>query len=260
MSAPPASRPPSGVALFDLDGTLLAWDCQLLFRHFTVRRHPWRVLFLPLFLAAAPFHRLLGDESLKRVFFGFLAGFTAVELAGLARGFARSVRPFIYPELLECLEEHRRRGHLLILASASPEFYVREIGAMLGFDLSLGTSLAHGERCPLLPRMENHKGAAKVRRLAKELPENHFHNGMLVNSHGYTDSSADLPMLAICSTATVVNPSPELARLAAGNGWEIVRPARPWRGFTGKALRSLALLCGLGKNAGGRVEKLKAKS
>ena len=39
-TVPPA--PPTGIALVDLDGTLLAWDTQFLFRHHVIRREPWR--------------------------------------------------------------------------------------------------------------------------------------------------------------------------------------------------------------------------
>lgn len=251
MTPPLPTAPPAGVALFDLDGTLLAWDCQLLFRHYVVRREPWRAVFLPLFLLCAPCHRLLGDQALKRVFLAFLAGMKPAALAAHAQGFAAAVRPTIYPELVERIEAHRRRGHLLVLASASPEFYVSELGKMLDFDLILGTPVETEPVCPLLPKLVNHKGAAKARRLQELLPPPYFSAGKLVNSHGYTDSRADLPMLAICHTCTVVNPSPALAETARANGWDIVRPRRPWTSAAGRALRSLALLLGMGRDPGG---------
>ncbi|MCF7732293.1 MAG: HAD-IB family hydrolase [Akkermansiaceae bacterium] len=245
------AEPPVGVALFDLDGTLLAWDCQLLFRHHVLRREPWRAVFLPLFLLCLPFYKILGDQALKRVFLAFLTGMKPAELAAHARRFAQAVRPAIYQELRDRLDDHRRQGHLLILASASPEFYVSEIGEMLGFDLVLGTPVTTTPRFPFLPVLQNHKGAAKVRRLTDLLPSSYFTAGKLVHSHGYTDSSADLPMLAICRDATVVNPSPALAALAADNGWDVVRPRRPWTSAADHAWRTLALLFGIGRDPGG---------
>lgn len=245
------TEPPAGIALFDLDGTLLAWDCQLLFRHHVVRRAPWRAVFLPAFLLCLPFHRLLGDQGLKRVFLAFLTGMRPATLDAHCRSFAAAVRPAIYQELLDFAADHRRQGHLLILASASPEFYVAEIGAMLGFDLSLGTPVATRPVCRFLPALRNHKGAAKVRRLTELLPPSYFDGGKLVRSHGYTDSRADLPMLGLCHEATVVNPGPALTELAGRNGWRIVRPRRPWSSPAGRAWRVLALLCGLGRDPGG---------
>lgn len=245
------AEPPAGIALFDLDGTLLPWDCQLLFRHFILRREPWRQVFLPLFLIAAPFHFLLGDGRLKRVFLAFLTGMKRDRLAGHARDFAAAVRPAIYPEMLDRVEHHRRNGDLLVLASASPEFYVAEIGKSLGFDLVLGTMVDTGPKFPLLPPLQNHKGEAKVRRIRKILPDAWFQAGKLARSHGYTDSRADLPMLGLCEGATVVNPSPALAALAGVNAWTIVRPKRPWSSAAGRAWRTLALLLGIGRDPGG---------
>ena len=248
MLATLAPDPPPGVALFDLDGTLLAWDSQLLFRNFVLRQEPWRGVFLLLFLVAAPLAGVLGTSRMKRVFLSYLWRMPAPRLAAYARDFAHSLMPAIYPELRERLERHRAAGHLLILASASPEFYVVELARLLGFELALGTPVAVGA---LFPALVNHKGAAKVTRLHQVLPAAYFDHGQLRHCHGYTDSRADLPMLALCAAATVVNPSPELARLAAMSGWEIVRPARPWRSRAGFALRVVALLLGVGRDPAG---------
>lgn len=246
-----SSNASAGIALFDLDGTLIAWDCQLLFRHHVIRREPWRALLLPVFLASLPLFPILKAGGMKRIFLSFLWRMPAPTLAAHARNFANAILPAIYPDLLEMLENHRRQGHLLILASASPEFYVAEIGHALGFHLSLGTPVACAARCPFFPALQNHKGSAKVDRLRGLLPPSFFADGKLRHSHGYTDSRADLPMLALCQTATLVNPAPALASLAHRSGWQIVRPARPWRTRTGFFCRVLALLTCLGKNPAG---------
>lgn len=242
------TTPPKGIALFDLDGTLIAWDCQLLFRHFVIRREPWRAVLLPIFLGLLPLAGIIGTAGMKRVFLSYLWGMGDEVLAGYSREFAASVMPAIYPELRGTLECQRKAGHFLILASASPEFYVAEIGRELGFDLTLGTVV---ERGGIFPDLENHKGEAKVVRLKEVLPACYFENGRLRGCHGYTDSTADLPMLALCSSATVVNPSARLAKLAEDEGWEIVCPARPWRSRAGFALRVVALLFGVGRDPGG---------
>ena len=248
MSEKFADRPPAGIALFDLDGTLIAWDCQLLFRHFVVRREPWRGIFLPVFLAFLPLAGLLGAGGMKRVFLCYLWKTQPEKLAAYAREFAAAVMPAIYPELRGKLEAHRQAGDLLILASASPECYVAEIGRELGFDVTLGTPVEHGS---FFPDLENHKGGAKVERLQRMLPASCFDGEKLRNCHGYTDSTADLPMLALCDAVTVVNPSPRLAAMADEAGWNVVRPARPWKSRAGFARRALALLLGIGGDPGG---------
>jgi len=248
VPAPLSYTPPAGIALFDLDGTLIAWDCQLLFRHFVLRREPWRGIFLPVFLAFLPLTRLLGAGGMKRVFLSYLWRMNPETLAEYSREFAGSIMPAIYPELRLILERQRAEGHFLILASASPEFYVKEIGRNLGFDLTLGTPVEMG---PFFPDLENHKGSAKVDRLHEVLPASYFENSMLRHGHGYTDSTADLPMLELCESATVVNPSPRLTEIARKSGWEILRPARPWKSRLGFFARTLALLIGVGEDPGG---------
>ena len=184
---------------------------------------------------------------MKRVFLSYLWRMDPKVLAEYSREFAASLMPAIYPELRTKLEAHRAAGDFLILASASPEFYVTEIGRELGFDLILGTVVELGE---FFPDLENHKGTAKVERLKEVLPASWFENGRLRDCHGYTDSCADLPMLALCDPVTVVNPSERLTALAEQAGWEIVRPERPWKSRLGFGIRSLALLFGWGEDPG----------
>lgn len=245
-SSPNASQ--RAIALFDLDGTLIPWDCQLLFRHFVVRREPWRALLLPVFLIFTPFAAILGTECMKRIFLSYLWRIDAARLANYAREFAQSLMPAIYPQLRTRIEAHRCAGDLLILSSASPEFYVQEIGELLGFDISLGTVVMPGA---LFPDLENHKGAAKVARLKQVLDSLYFIHGRLPGSCGYTDSRADLPMLALCERAMLVNPDACLSAMAVEKHWEIVRPVRPWKSLPDRAQRLLALLFGFGRDPGG---------
>ncbi|MGC4016264.1 MAG: hypothetical protein QM755_17340 [Luteolibacter sp.] len=100
------------------------------------------------------------------------------------------------------------------------------------------------------PDLENHKGMAKVERLKQLMPDR-FKEGHLRNSHGYTDSTADLPLLAICKTATLVNPSGNLTLIGRKRGWNITRPARPWKSKLDRCLRMAALITGIGRNPGG---------
>ncbi len=248
LSASLSERPPAAIGLFDLDGTLIAWDCQLLFRHFVVRREPWRVIFLPVFLAFVPLAALLGTEAMKRIFLSYLWGIDRATLCRYSRDFAKAVMPAIYSELRERIDVHRQRGDFLILASASPEVYVREIGRELGFDLSLGTPVQWGY---LFPDLCNHKGQAKVERLKRLLPPEWWADGRLAGCHGYTDSTADLPMLGLCESVTLVNPSADLTARGEAAGWQVLRPLRPWSSKLGFAGRVLALLLGIGRDPGG---------
>jgi HAD superfamily hydrolase (TIGR01490 family) len=247
LSIPP--EPPPGIGLFDLDGTLIPWDCQLLFRHHVVRREGWRRILLPVFLGLLPLYGILKTEGMKRVFLSYLWRMPDDVLESHAEEFADFVMPAIYPQMRAEIARHRAAGHLLILTSASPEFYVSGIGRRLGFDLVYGTVVRPGR---LFPDLENHKGAAKVARLRELLPESYFGaDGRLRGCHGYTDSTADLPMLELCQEVTLVNPKSALLAIGEKNGWHVVRPQRPWNCRGGFIVRSLKLLLGIGRDPGG---------
>lgn len=245
-SNPPTLASHPRVALFDLDGTLLPWDCQLLFRHHVLREEPWRLVFLPFFLAMLPFYPLLGDDGMKRVYLTFLIGMSRGHLERLANSFAARIHDWIYPELHDRLAAHLRAGDHVILASASPEFYVQRIGEVLGCDVVLGTHVQLGEICPACPDLTNHKGTVKVHRLREILDPRWWSGSVLPQARGYSDSIADLPMLGVCETAVVVNPNAQLEHIARENGWEILRPARPWRSASHRRWLQLKLLLGLG--------------
>jgi len=235
-----------GLGLFDFDGTVLPWDSQVMFADFVLKREPQRRAYLGLFGAFLPVAPILGDEGMKRVFLSYLWGVQRERLEGWAREFVEErIAGACHPELLERLARHREVGELTVLASASPEFYVREVGRALGFDLVLGTPVEVGERVALFPDLRNHKGREKVTRLHQLLGEPA--GGMWRNSHGYTDSRADLPMMACCERGTVVNPGAALTEIAADRGWEVLRTPLPWRSRRDKARRVLAMAAGRGK-------------
>lgn len=237
---------PRKIVLFDFDGTLLPWDTQKLFCHYVLQRHPQRRWYFPLFLLMTPFTPILGAEGMKRVFLSFLWKMKREEVEELARGFSALWVPSrIWPEMIERLERHRRDGDLTILVSASPEPYIQEIGRILGFDLSLGTVMDFPEQgLPLFPDLVNNKGWNKVTRLRSELDPATFRGDQLQLAHGYTDSTADLPMLSLCQQATVVNPSAQLRAIAAQNGWEIMQLPRPWKSRLQRLWQRLRYLTG----------------
>lgn len=52
-----------GLALFDLDQTLVPWDTQLLFCNCVLREEPWRRVYLLVFLPFLPLVHVLGGRG-----------------------------------------------------------------------------------------------------------------------------------------------------------------------------------------------------
>ena len=248
----PNRQEKGGIALFDLDQTLIAWDTQLLFCNWVLRREPLRRAYLLFFLPFLVLARELGSEGLKRVFLSFLWRMPRQRLEELVEEFVDYYVPReFYPSMLEVLAAEREKGRRLVLVSASPEFYARPLGEALGFDASYGTRVEFGDLMPLFPDFTggNNKREVKVSRLLEEGEIRE--EGIQENSSGFSDSTVDLPMLRLCEEVMVVNPGAELQAIAEEEDWEVVCPERPFQSRGQMAWRCLKQMCGLDVGKGG---------
>ena len=216
-------------AFFDLDGTLLPWDTQLLFCNFVLKRQGWRRLLLLPFLCLVPLGalRILRSRALKRVFLGYLRGMRRDELAALAEEFAREVvAVHVWPEMRAEAEKRRAEGCVLVLNTASPGFYAEPIARALGFDHCVATAVVVPERMPVLARIDgpNNKRAAKIDAMRARGLLSADQPLPVPGSWAYTDSPVDIPLLGCARHGVLVHPQPEFAALAAENGWTIVKP------------------------------------
>jgi len=238
MPATPTSERPDpnrGYALFDLDQTLIPWDTQLLFCDFVVKRMPLRRLYLLIFLPMLPFAKIIGTENMKRVFLNYLWGMRREELDELAEAFVDQHFPdTFYSEMLEVLEKEKRSGRIVVLSSASPDIWVRPMARKLGVDYFFATSVEVDPKVRLFPDLigGNNKGANKLVKMREVLPEGFDPEAgdVLPNSHGYSDSHADLPMLRICEDASLVYPTEKLKLASEQESWKVYEPSRPTAG------------------------------
>ena len=237
---------PRVLALFDLDGTLIPWDTQLLFYNEVVKRRRWRMLLLIPFFCCIPLACFLGDGRMKRLFLAYLWGMKRKKIEGMASAFAeKTVIPLLYDELIGRLREHQKVGDLCVLTTASPNIYASAIAHRLGFDRFFSTDVSYGERMGFYPTLSegNNKGQVKVDRLIYlGLIANENPNGDII---AYSDSSADLPMLRIASRQVLVNPSERLVSLMKEKNYEVVKPPLPWNSSLGKVKKMAFQLLGI---------------
>jgi hypothetical protein len=66
----------------------------------------------------------------------------------------------------------------------------------------------------------------------------------LAASYAYSDSESDLPMLRVVGHPVVVNPDPDLRRIAAEEGWEVLDLDRLGRRL--KVLAAVGAVAALG--------------
>ena len=163
----PETSEKEGYALFDLDHTILPFDTQVFFANFVLQREGWRRIYLLWFIPALPLAaiKLLDLRKMKRLFSSYLWKMPRKKLEQYVSEFLESeFSDALYPEVVAEIERHRQEGRTLILNSASPEFYVKEIAAKLGFDHYIGTNLIVEDPMPFLPQIEgpNNKHGEKI--------------------------------------------------------------------------------------------------
>lgn len=193
-----AGRP--GVAAFDFDGTLTRRDTLLPFlrRACGVR---------PIVRAAIAARGAQGRDALKLALIGGLfRGWPAERLESLGRAYVPALLAALRPGSVDRLDWHRRRGHHVVIVSASLGAYLRPLAERLELDGVLAVELVADAGGTLTGEVVggiNNRGPEKVARLRAWLDER-FGRATEVDLWAYGDSSGDAELLAIADHPTWV--------------------------------------------------------
>ncbi|MDB6116626.1 MAG: haloacid dehalogenase-like hydrolase [Verrucomicrobiaceae bacterium] len=240
-----------GYAFFDLDHTLLPHDTQALFCNYVLQQERWRtllhVMFVPFALLKAL--RLVSTLRAKRAFMGYLWRMPHRKLQRYAAEFAQhSVLPWTYADVLSEVERHRNEGRVLVLNTASPDFYARDIAEILGFDHCVATKARLTDPLSWHPAIPvNNKHDEKIEAMRAEVPGVATLTADERNDHcyAYSDSAADLPLLEFGGNAVLVHPAPHLATLGIRREWGLMHPPRPYFSRVGDMLSVVRQILGL---------------
>jgi len=151
-----------------------------------------------------------------------LAGVPEREIERMGPDLLVGVLPRIYPKMLEEVRAHQDAGRATFIVSAAGNGLVEMLARVLGMDGGIGTRYEVGADGLLTGRIVEPfvYGDGKVIAMERFAAE---HDIDLRESWAYSDSASDLPMLRAVGNPVVVNPDPELARIAADNGWRVMR-------------------------------------
>lgn len=223
-------------AVFDFDSTISRWDTYLplvLYSRVTgFMDLGWREI-------SGSFIRFqqgkISNKGLKETFLESIAGRSEQELSGFLKDFfTRVVTPLLDPVVLRRVREHRHRGELTLLASASFQPLLELAAQEIGIDHVLGTvpEVVDGR---LTGRIQgpNCYGADKLSLVEEWLAAR---GASLAAATSYSDSSSDLHLLAASGKAVVVRPDKSLRAAAMRAGWEILESGP---GLSGRLLRYL---------------------
>jgi HAD superfamily hydrolase (TIGR01490 family) len=222
-----------GLAIYDMDRTVTRRPTYVAFLlHAAARLAPWRLLLLPVaaLLTLAYALRLIDRARLKELNYTLLVGrgVAPERLAPVVESFAeRQLRTNVLPQARAAIEADRKAGRRLVLATASYELYAGALGRALGFDDVIATRTHTDPKGRIVARIDgvNCYGDAKRDMVEAWLDrEGLAREG--VHIRFYSDNHSDAPMHRLADEAVAANPDARLARLAAAEGWEVVR----WRG------------------------------
>lgn len=211
------------IAFFDFDGTLTLRDSTALCLVPSIRMRlvtPARGLQIA---TAFVGHRLnlYPRTSAHRLAFRCYDGWTRAEIRdGVRLLHERYVRPWYSAPMREKVEEHRRRGDVLVVATATADFFPVPLADNWGFDHVIGTRMCYeNDTCTglvdgaIVDGAEKHRVALDyARRLGVSLKDCTF----------YSDHIADLPLLESVGRAVTVGPHRPLVRVALARGWPII--------------------------------------
>ena len=239
--------PPRAAAFFDLDKTLMAGSSGIFFaraayetgmisRGRLVRDAYENLRF-----------RLRGStddraDDVRRRVGEMIAGVRVRDLERLSPRVLAGVLPRLYPQMLARAYAHQDAGVPVYILTAASQEMADLLAHVLAFDGGLGSRSeivdGHYTGRPAGPFNYREGKVLSMRELAAR-------EGIdLEASYAYSDSESDLPMLRAVGHAVVVNPDQDLRRIAAEEGWEVLRLDRLGRRL--KVLAAVGAVTALG--------------
>ncbi len=212
-----------GVAVFDLDRTLIRGSSLSLYGRELVRRGlvPRTTVARHALLELAFQRRGVGAARIDQLVATLLQaaeGRDATPLLEAARSMGRALGAEVPAAARFLLQRHLDAGDFCIILSASPQELVEAVTLALGAHRAVGTRVEVDEG-RLTGRLDGAfcYGSGKLDALEREVGRLD-----LSSATAYADSGSDLPLLERCGTAVAVNPDAELRRWAARAGWPVV--------------------------------------
>ncbi|MDY7026732.1 MAG: HAD family hydrolase [Spirochaetota bacterium] len=210
-------------AFFDVDHTIISGSSgrYLAFRCVREGILPFRnLLKIPLLY----FHYRTGilEPEILRKLLQQLEGVPIARMRELsAEIFEQKLKPRLYARAVRLIEEKRKMGRTVVLATSAPESIVRPVAMYLGVDDVVATrfEVRDGKltgRFDGLPAFGKGK-QDKVRAFAEGQQAD------LSCCSFYSDSHYDLPLLMSVKEPVAVNPDRKLRRTAEKQGWKILK-------------------------------------
>jgi HAD superfamily hydrolase (TIGR01490 family) len=213
------------VAFFDMDKTLLSESSGLLLMRYVLRtgyiQMSWRRILTVVWLALQYKLSVMDYALATARLMPTIVGQGEDEVWTMCRDwFVEMVKPCVSDRAVQRLEEHRRKGDVVAILSASTVYAVK----LLAEHLSLGDNFL----CTYL-EVQGGQFTGRVVEPScfganKVYWANRFaaaHGADLQHAYFYTDSYTDLALMERVGYPVAVNPDVRLKRLARRRGWPV---------------------------------------
>ncbi len=215
---------PVTLAIFDLDNTLVGDDSDHLWGQFACERG---------LVNGADFAErsdrfyaeyqagTLDINAYLQLALSTVQGRTTEEVDALHRTFMRRwIIPVMLPKAADLIADHRRRGHELLIITATNRFITAPIVAALGVDnlIACEAQIMDGRYTGEPSGIPSYQ-TGKVTRLYDWLEGR---ESGLDGAWFYSDSHNDLPLLKLVDNPVAVDPDDTLRAAAIERGWPVI--------------------------------------
>lgn len=213
---------------FDVDGTLIYGDSQALEAKFILKNKVPSLAYMGkilLTIFALQLNRMgcisLGCQN--QVYLKTYKGRTRQWLEKQARDlFCQVIKKQFIPKSLALIQEHKNRGDLIVLVSATTHHLLIPFEKHLKPDKIFCTHLEFGKTGESTGRASGaicaqEEKQSVVRGFARKMEID------LDQSFAYSDHHADIPLLESVGHPVAINPTKQLAACAKDRGWPLYR-------------------------------------
>lgn len=203
-------------ALFDFDGTIAKGDSIISFLYYGWKNK--QATTKHLFKAINGYIRYVfgktSDTKAKEIAISFLEGKNKEEVQAFCqKWYDEKLSKKIFVQAAEEIEALKKKGHTILVITASPDAYMEPFKKAYGISEIIGTRVDLDEQGVYSGRISgnNCRGLEKNLRLAEYLAA----KGWVLNteeSYGYGNSSHDEAMLHLVANPVLVNPSKNLKK------------------------------------------------
>jgi HAD superfamily hydrolase (TIGR01490 family) len=215
------------LALFDLDHTLIPFDSGLAWTRFLVGQGRLPLDAEERYLAYC--HQYVAGtldiHAMHRASVAPLARHSGAELAQWLAEFETHIAPQVPASRRALVQRHLDEGDLCAIVTATTRFIAEPLARLFGVAHLVATEAALGES-GLTGEIAGEPcfREFKPRRVRGWLAEQGMRLEAFEESHFYSDSMSDLPLLTSVTHPVVVDPDARLLAHARAAGWPVLTP------------------------------------